>query len=149
MRFRHNVSPPFGRATGILRPRIAARVVRENRDRRYPREEDGNVAEGNAVWDNRIRNTVSGSRRSFIPFALTAGSRQRSSPLCVPPRLSPTFRDFLLRALVPPSSLLSLPSLHSRSNEGITSNYKKLSADQIRDGGVLITTQKSGLAQLE
>lgn len=101
-------------------------------------------------WDNRIRNTVSDSRRSFIPFALTAASRQRTS-LCSPSFFHPSVS---LPALVPPSPLLSFllppsPHLHSRNNEGITSNYKKLSADQIRDGGVLITTQKRGLAQLE
>jgi len=100
-------------------------------------------------WDNRIRNTVAGSKRSLflIPLALIIVSRQS------------LFSHFLRPSAVFSSnlSLLSSPSqqysiflirIHE-GNEGITSNYKKLSADQIRDGGVLITTQKSGLDQLE
>lgn len=96
-------------------------------------------------WDNRIRNTVAGSKRSVFLVSLTLIIASRQS----------LFPHFLHPFVVFSSNLsLRFPSQRSpirilEGNEGITSNYKKLSADQIRDGGVLITTQKSGLDQLK
>ena len=103
--------------------------------------------------DNRIRNSrlgrlVATALRSYflpIPPAATP-SQPRSSALFL--------RALFLRfAFLPTGNPFPSPPLFSGrrtgTRGGITSNYKKLSADQIRwRGGVLITTQKSGLDQL-
>lgn len=99
-------------------------------------------------WDNRIRNTVARSKRSLflIPLALIIASCQSLFPHFLHP--SAVFSSNL-SLLFPPQRNPVSPIRVLEGNGGITSNYKKLSADQIRDGGVLITTQKSGLDQLE
>lgn len=98
--------------------------------------------------DNRIRNSRLGRlvatalRSYFLPIPRR------------PPPSQPHSSALFLRALFYDSLSLAdwkslPPHLLSPGRGGITSNYKKLSADQIRwRGGVLITTQKSGLDQL-
>lgn len=138
---------PFGRATRVLRPRAAARV-RESKDLAWTARGTGKTDRGREMpWDNRIRNTVAGSKRSLflVALALIIASRQSLFPHFLHP--SAVFSSNL-SLLLPPSTFHLSIRIHE-GNEGITSNYKKLSADQIRDGGVLITTQKSGLDQLE
>lgn len=101
-------------------------------------------------WDNRIRNTVAGSKRSvfLVPLALIIASRQSLFSHFLHP-FAVFSSNLSLRSLSSSPSSILAPIRILEGNEGITSNYKKLSADQIQDGGVLITTQKSGLDQLK
>lgn len=94
-------------------------------------------------------NAVSEGSPSPLLFSL-------ASPDDHPPPQSSIFTPFLrafsTRSLFqppPPSRGLPWTSRGATNGGGITSNYKKLSADQIRYVGVLITTQKSGLDQSE
>jgi len=78
--------------------------------------------------------------RGTIEFATFLSlSYYRFAPILVP-SLFPFFCGFLFQLVsaLPSQRSISPIRIHE-GNKSITSNYKKLSADQIRDSGVLIT----------
>lgn len=125
--------------------RVASDYV-ENRVRGYFKERKGSQSEDNRIRNSRLGRLVPDSLSYFLVVPRRPPLPPYTHPMSV--HLQPlSFRRFLRLGFPPSVRFLRPPSTRNisvggwtRRNEGITSNYKKLSADQIRYAGVLITT---------